>query len=94
MTLKAELGEMAQLVQGRDYFQNSMGGRLSKRRSGFPQALQHDSILRPNQCGSPLVGLDGKVVGINIARSSRVSSLALPVSTVQAVVKQLKEDLN
>ncbi len=70
--------------------QNEMGGRLSKRRLDFPMAIQHDTPLSPNECGGPIIDLTGKVVGINIARSGRVDSLALPAATVLAVLESLK----
>lgn len=91
VSLQATLGEFTQLVHGsRDAFQNSLGGRLSDRRAGFPMALQHDSVLSPDQCGGPLVDLDGKVVGINIARASRVSSYAIPASQIRPLLEELK----
>lgn len=62
-----------------------MGGQLShpEYRSGYPSAIQHDLMLKPAQCGGPLVDLDGHVVGINIARASRVKSYAIPSEVVQ-----------
>ena len=74
----------------RSEVQNEMGGRLSKRRLDFPMALQHDTPLSPSECGGPIIDLTGKIVGINIARSGRVDSLALPVSTVLSVIESLK----
>jgi S1-C subfamily serine protease len=70
--------------------QNSMGSTLSKRRKDFPLAFQHDSMLDAKNCGGPIVDLDGRVVGINIARDGRVSSLALPRSIVEPIVERLK----
>ena len=70
--------------------QNRMGSVLSKRKSDFPLALQHDTALNANQIGGPVVDLSGKVVGINIARDGRVSSLALPVEIVLPIVEKLK----
>ena len=64
---------------GRSDFQNSLGGKLSVRRFGFPLAFQHDTVLRPSDCGGPVVDLDGRVVGFNIARAGRTESYALPV---------------
>ena len=60
-----------------------MGGQVSRKRSGYPAAIQHDMLLKPTQCGGPLVNLDGKVVGINIARASRVKSYAIPSEVIQ-----------
>lgn len=70
-------------------FQQQLGGDLSDRRSSFPLAIQHDTVLKPTECGGPLCNLDGKVVGLNIARAGRVSSFALPA----AEVRQLLPDL-
>ena len=70
--------------------QNSMGSELSRRRKDFPMAFQHDSMLNSNTCGGPIVDLSGKAIGINIARAGRVSSLALPVSTVLPIIDLLK----
>jgi serine protease Do len=70
--------------------QERLWGPLSEVRSGFGDVLQHDTVLRPDQCGGPLVDLSGKAVGINIARAGRVETLALPASTVrQAVARML-----
>ena len=90
LEIDAELGEWTQLVHGdRANFQDNLGGQLSNRRSGFPSALQHDTVLRPNQCGGPLVGLDGSVVGLNIARASRIGSYAIPASEIPAILEGL-----
>jgi serine protease Do len=70
-------------------FQNRLGGDLSERRGGFPQAIQHDTVLRPRDCGGPLVDLDGRVVGINIARAERVASYAIPTPLVLDVIDEL-----
>src|SRR5262249_54405804 len=40
--------------------------------------------------GGPLVDLDGKAVGINIARAGRVESFAVPSDTVLALLPDLK----
>lgn len=69
--------------------QNTMSGEISKRRDNFPFAFQHDSVLTPEECGGPLVDLDGRVIGINISRAGRVNSYALPTSLVQTVFQRL-----
>jgi S1-C subfamily serine protease len=53
-------------------------------------AFQHDSPVSAAQCGSPLVDLDGQIVGINIARAGRVSTLALPMATILPAIERLK----
>lgn len=92
MTLTVTLGNLAQLFHGneRAEFQNNLGGQLSDRRAGFTLAIQHDTVLKPYECGGPIVDLDGKCLGINIARAGRVESYALPANLVREVVEKLK----
>jgi S1-C subfamily serine protease len=54
--------------------------------------LVHDTILRPNDCGGPLVDLAGRVVGINIASNDRLTSRALFATTVLKALTQLAAD--
>ncbi len=75
---------------GRADFQNQLGSKLSNHRTGFPMVLQHDTILRPVDCGGPLVDLDGKVIGINIARAGRTETLAIPAEAVKPLLDDLK----
>lgn len=70
--------------------QNSMGSRLSRRRKDFPMAFQHDTALQAAQCGGPIVDLDGKIVGVNIARAGRVSSLAIPLDEIMPIIERLR----
>jgi serine protease Do len=71
-------------------YQNHLGSALSERRSGFPQVLQHDMVLLPDNCGGPVVDLDGKTIGINIARAGRVESYAIPAEAVRNLIDSLK----
>ena len=59
------------------------GGPFSKRRNGFSEVIVHDSVIEPADCGGPLVNLQGQFCGINIARSMRVASLAIPAEPVR-----------
>jgi serine protease Do len=60
-----------------------MSGRLSNHRNGFFNVFQHDLVLQPEECGGPLVDLDGRVVGLDIARSGRVETLAIPAADLK-----------
>ncbi len=71
---------------------NLMGTPLSKHASGFPVVLQHDTVLRPNQCGGPLLNIDGQAVGINIARAGRVMSYAIPAPEARRLIRTLVEN--
>jgi serine protease Do len=85
---KATLGKRPSNTRGD--FQNSLGSELSARRTGFPTILQHDSVLKPADCGGPLVDLDGHVIGINIARAGRTESYAVPTEAIQPLLGDLK----
>jgi serine protease Do len=65
------------------------GAIVSGRRDDFPLVFQHDSPLLPEHCGGPLVDLDGNVIGINIARASRVSSFALAADQAEIAFDRL-----
>jgi len=69
--------------------QEFMGSALSNRRGGFPRILQHDTVIKPADCGGPLVDLDSKAVGINIARAGRTESYAIPSEVVRDLIPQL-----
>ncbi len=88
LTVTATLGKPPMVKSPEDEWG---GGPFSERRASFPTALPHDVIIRPNQCGGPLVDTDGKVVGVNIARALRVTTFALPADTVQRLVQELKD---
>lgn len=63
-----------------------VNGPRNTRLSGFDRVIQHDTVLNPDQCGGPLMDIDGNVIGINIARAGRVVSYALPSSLVASEV--------
>lgn len=69
--------------------QDQLGGALSDRRDNFPSALQHDAVLRPRDCGGPVLNLDGEAVALNIARAGRTVTYAIPAADVQRVVDKL-----
>ncbi|WP_020473528.1 S1C family serine protease [Zavarzinella formosa] len=69
--------------------QNRMGSILSNRRTGFPTVLQHDIVLKPNECGGPLVDLDGRVIGLNIARAGRTETYAIPSEVILQLLPEL-----
>ncbi|MBA4066440.1 MAG: hypothetical protein C0501_22550 [Isosphaera sp.] len=78
------------LQPSRGDIQNAMGGTLSGRRTGFPAVLQTDMVLEPKDCGGPVVDLDGKVLGLNIARAGRVETWILPSEQIRPLLDELK----
>lgn len=63
-------------------------GGISLRSDNFPEVLQHDIPLHPADMGGPVATLEGKVVGINIARVDRVTTFALPVEAFWTETQQ------
>jgi serine protease Do len=90
MTIAATLADAikGQKPNRRD-MQDSMGSRLSDRRYGFPAVLQHDTVLRPEDCGGAIVDLDGHALGVNVARAGRTASYAVPAHAVQMLLADL-----
>jgi len=91
LTLSAILTDTYPVFQSREEFQNHLGGDLSQRRFGFPDAFQHDTVLKPRDCGGPLVNLDGETVGFNLARAGRTETYAISAPALGDLVEQLMQ---
>ncbi len=73
---------------------NRLGAIPSQRAQDFRLVFQHDTPLFPEQCGGPVLDLNGRVVGMNIARQGRVSTLAIPAANMPAILSDLlREDV-
>jgi S1-C subfamily serine protease len=68
-----------------------LGAIPSRRADGFPVVFQHDAPLFPEQCGGPIVDLDGAVIGMNIARNGRAASYAIPSNHLQTLIENFKQ---
>jgi serine protease Do len=90
LDLKATLTGPPREFLNRSEIQNTMGGDLSGRRTGFPTVLQTDMVLEPKNCGGPVVDLDGKVLGVSIARAGRVETWVLPSETIRPLLADMK----
>jgi len=83
LVLSPALGKIETAGTKKADMQNKLGvGGRSERRDDFAKVLQHDAPLRPTDCGGPVVNLDGKVVGINIARAGRTETFVIPTSVL------------
>lgn len=78
VTLQEKTMQFQQIPNGRLNTMERMGADPSLVRDGFPQVVQTDMPLDPNECGGPVVDLDGKVVGIMIACGGRTRSYMIP----------------
>lgn len=75
-----------QFPQRRLEVMERMGGEISQVRDGFPVVLQTDMVLNPEECGGPVLDLQGNVVGLTAARAGRIRSYVIPA---QAIVEML-----
>jgi len=65
-----------------------MSGKVSVRRTGFKRVVQHEILLGPSDMGGPLFDLEGKLIGINIAKANRVEFFAIPAEEIQKILKE------
>lgn len=68
---------------------DQMSGEFSPRRSGFPRVIQHDILGSRKVVGGPLLDLDGRCIGMNIARANRAESFAIPVEELKELAERL-----
>ncbi|SMP65989.1 PDZ domain-containing protein [Neorhodopirellula lusitana] len=85
--IPARMGELAVMQESEN--DARVNGARNIRLSGFEQAIQHDMVLNPEQCGGPVLDTEGRVIGLNIARAGRVVSYALPASLVASEVSSM-----
>ncbi|OPX88389.1 MAG: putative serine protease HhoA precursor [Pelotomaculum sp. PtaB.Bin104] len=62
----------------------------------YENLLQTDASINPGNSGGPLLNLNGEVIGINTAISAEAQGIgfAIPTSTVQQVLEDLKSGQN
>lgn len=66
-----------------------MGTSLSLVRAGFPSVVQTDMQLERDRVGGPVVDLDGRFIGVAIARADRTRSFIIPT---RAIVELLERE--
>ncbi len=85
LTLPTPLGDKSKVVAmpgSREQGTDSMSTSMNRRRWDFASGIQHDCAISPKHCGSVLVDLQGRVLGVNIARAGRIRSYAIPAPLV------------
>jgi S1-C subfamily serine protease len=65
----------------------------SLRTDNYPEVIQHDLPLDPEDMGGAVFDLQGRAIAVNIARVDRVTNYALPVEIFMPdVTRWMKED--
>ncbi|SMD10319.1 trypsin-like peptidase domain-containing protein [Pedobacter nyackensis] len=68
-------------------------GGKSIRRDGFNQVFSHDAKVKPDECGGPVFDINNSFRGINIARSSRTTTLVIPAVVVLRLIGDYQSNL-
>ncbi len=91
-TTKVRLSAREEMFSDQMSRNDMMSGEFSARRSGFPRVLQHDILGSRTIVGGPLLDLDGRCIGMNIARANRAESFAIPVEDLKELAARLMEE--
>lgn len=86
-TLKVTLGRRADSNEG--LRRGNTATPISRRSSGLGWLLAHDAVTEPEEMGTPLVDIDGRVVGMNIARYDRTATHAIDAARMADVSARL-----
>lgn len=87
--MKVRLAGRADLFGEEKSRNDVMSGDFSERRSGFPRVIQHDIIANAAGMGGPLLDLDGRCLGMNIARANRCETFAIPAADLKSLADRL-----
>lgn len=71
-----------------------MGTVPSHIRSNFPNVIQSDMPIDPYDTGAPVADLEGNIVGITIARGSRIKTFIIPTDTIQKVISGIPSSVS
>lgn len=83
---RAENEDIRRVPRARMERMQRMGATPSRVNSDFPSVIQSDMPIDPNDAGAPVLNLEGKVIGIAIARGSRIKTFVTPTETLQRVL--------
>ncbi|MBT8045363.1 MAG: PDZ domain-containing protein [Verrucomicrobiae bacterium] len=71
-----------------------MGTVPSHVRTDFPSVIQSDMPISPHDTGAPVADLDGNIVGIAIARGSRIKSYIIPTASLRTILASKPQSLS
>lgn len=90
-TLEVKLMARSEMMGPQMNRNDQMSGDVSKRRTGFPRIIQTDLLANSASVGGPLIDLEGRCVGMNIARANRSESFAIPVEELKELADRLRK---
>ncbi|NJM37605.1 MAG: PDZ domain-containing protein [Akkermansiaceae bacterium] len=89
ITLEVRLMTRGEMLTDQMNRNDQMSGDFSARRSGFPRIMQHDILGNSKIVGGPLLDLEGRCLGMNIARANRAESFAIPVEDLKKLAEEM-----
>jgi len=71
---------------------SGFGPFMESKQEVFQRAIQTTAPINPGNSGGPLVGSDGRVVGINsmVLMEAQNISFAIPINTVKSIIDELR----
>lgn len=78
---------LGQFAGGRLNAMERMGGEPNRIRDGFSRVVQSDMKIKSNQIGGPVVDLEGRVVGVTMARADRTRTYIMASKAVMDLLK-------
>lgn len=88
-TVEVRLMARAEMFTEQMTRNDQMSGDFSRRRSGFPKVMQHDILGNSDTQGGPLLDMEGRCIGMNIARATRSESFAIPVEELRDLATRM-----
>jgi serine protease Do len=93
-TFEVRLAAKAEMFNETGNRNDMMSGDYSIRRSGFPRVIQHDIMGSSRVTGGPVLDLEGRCIGMNIARANRAESFAIPVEDLKEIAERMMKKSN
>lgn len=84
---------LGQFAGGRLNAMERMGGELSSMRDSFSRVVQSDMKIKSDQIGGPVVDLQGRVVGITMARADRTRTYIMGSEALLELLKSKADTL-
>lgn len=78
--------ESRTVVSDRTRYMQRLGTRINEVNDAFPNVIQTDMQIQPEECGGPVTNLDGELVGIAISRSSRIKTYIIPTEVIKEIL--------
>jgi S1-C subfamily serine protease len=89
ISMKVRLAGRVDVFGEEESRNDMMSGSYSARRSGFPRIIQHDIVANRAGMGGPVLDLDGRCLGMNIARANRCETFAIPAGDLRSLADRL-----